>query len=81
MVSGVCKDGPAPPGECQACLAKCVDDIYFHKGKVLCGGCRYVARHGVQPPRKAPPGRATADDISPWQENCIRQMEDVDCRW
>ena len=42
-------DGPIKKGECSDCLNRFKSDIYRYKGKILCGDCRYAARHGHEP--------------------------------
>lgn len=39
--------------ECSACLQEFADDIYWFRGRLFCGDCRYFARHGKCPPREA----------------------------
>lgn len=75
-------DGPLPQGmvpECHDCHRVCDCDIYRYRGRTLCGECRYRARHGKSPPRTAKTAvSGRCEDVSPWQENAIRCMED--CR-
>lgn len=72
------KDGPAPPGDCQNCGQKKDGDIYWHGGRKLCGDCRFKARTGKWPAytNGCGIGGGPLDEISPWQENAIRAMED-----
>lgn len=48
-------DGPVAQGECCDCGMKFKEDVYRYKGRILCGECRYVARHKQMPPRACPP--------------------------
>lgn len=49
-------DGPVISGRCTACGSLKDHDIYRYLGIVLCGDCRYVARHGREPHHDARPG-------------------------
>ena len=46
-------DGPVPGGQCEACNENFSTDVYRHSGRILCGDCRYVARHNQQPPKES----------------------------
>jgi hypothetical protein len=73
-------NGPLPAGmkrECQGCSRVCDSDIYIHNGATLCGDCRFKVRTGRWPHYgKETSSTPSRDDMSPWQENAIRCMED-----
>jgi len=45
-------DGPIKEGLCHDCGLYFGDDIYVYQDLILCGECRYWARHNKRPPRE-----------------------------